>query len=77
MKLIFKRYYLINVIYGVWFGLLFATPHIVENITASQRADGSKIVDIYYDADCDSLLFIELLLSTQVSHMNTSFLSIE
>jgi uncharacterized protein (TIGR02145 family) len=34
-------------------------PPVVENVTASQRMDGSKIVDIYYDvsdADADSLL---------------------
>ncbi len=40
-------------------------PPAVENVTASQRTDGSKIVDIYYDvSDADGdLLFITLMLS--------------
>jgi len=47
-------------------GFVFATPPVVENITASQRTDGSKIVDIYYDVsdtDGDSLVYIDLVLS--------------
>ena len=40
-------------------------PPVVENVTASQRTDGSKIVDIYYDvSDADGdLLLITLMLS--------------
>ncbi|SVD09065.1 uncharacterized protein METZ01_LOCUS361919, partial [marine metagenome] len=40
-------------------------PPAVENVTASQRIDGSKIVDIYYDlSDADGdLLSITLMLS--------------
>ena len=44
---------------------LFAEAPIVSNVTASQRTDGSKIVDITYDvSDTDTdELWIELLLS--------------
>ncbi len=40
-------------------------PPVVENVTVSQRIDGSKIVDIYYDvSDADGdLLDITLILS--------------
>ena len=44
---------------------VFAEPPVVENVTANQRTDGSKIVDIYYDvSDADGdLVTITLQLS--------------
>lgn len=47
-------------LYGVWIGGILAnTLPVVSNVRASQRTDGSKIVDIYYDvsdADNDTLM---------------------
>ncbi|MHC4738452.1 MAG: SUMF1/EgtB/PvdO family nonheme iron enzyme [Planctomycetota bacterium] len=33
------------------FTITYNTPPVVSNVTASQRTDGSKLVDIYYDLD--------------------------
>ncbi len=66
MILKLSYFFRIKIIVSIWLGFLYATPPVVENITAGQRTDGSKIVDIYYDvsdAVSDSLFFIELLLS--------------